>query len=180
MPEAEERTAATVSPEARLHASAVASGQTVIALAGESGDGKSTLAAALASAGSRRRVADDLLPLELSGGAARALPRYPQPGVARLGELASAEPTAMELAGIYLLSQEATDIEVRKLSRRQAALGLVRHTVAARLFDHELQGRHLEACAKLTRRLPVRALAYPRRLEMLPSVIAAIEGNGAS
>lgn len=165
-----------------LHASAAALGQSAVAFAGESGSGKSTLAAALAerSAG-WRRLGDDLLPLRLADEGVVALPRYPQPGAPELGRLLAAEPEATPLTAVHLLRPGAADaaFEARRLSRRQATLALVHQSVAAKLFDRRLQARHLEACAELSRRLPVVGLRFPRRPEALPAMIAAI-GEGAA
>jgi hypothetical protein len=158
-----------------LHASAAGARGWAVALAGESGHGKSTLAAALATAGSGwRRIADDLLPVKLERGAARVLPRYPQPGAVALSQALAGERQTLSLAAVYLLEPGASAVEVHELTKRRAAEALVRQTMAARLFDAELQARHLEFCVDTARRLPVRGLRFPRRPETLPSMTAAI------
>ena len=63
-----------------LHASAAAHGAGVFRFLGESGVGKSTLAAGLA--GGWQPLADDLLPIRLPPSGPRILPRYPQLKVA--------------------------------------------------------------------------------------------------
>ena len=68
----------------------------------------------------------------------------------------------------------ADAVEARRLSRRAAAVVLVRQTVAARLFDARLQADHLEFCAELSRRLPVLSLRFPRHLDALPAMTEAI------
>ena len=158
-----------------LHASAAGPEHLAVALAGESGAGKSTLAAALAAdVGGWRRIADDLLPLRLAGEAARALPRYPQSSLAPQLQWRPPAPAEVDLAAVCVLEPGGGEVEVRALPRRQAALALVRQTVAARLFDAGLQGRHLGFCAELAQRLPVRVLRFPRRREALPAMTAAI------
>jgi len=58
--------------------------------------------------------------------------------------------------------------------QRQAMQTLIRHTVAARLFDRPLLAAHLDFCAEAAARIPVRRLAYPHRREVLPQVRDAI------
>ncbi|MFQ5350634.1 MAG: hypothetical protein ACE5EG_09355 [Thermoanaerobaculia bacterium] len=158
-----------------LHASAAGAADRVVALAGESGSGKSTLAAALASLGGIwRRVGDDLLPVRLAGDGGRALPRFPQPKLAPELQWLPPAPEEVELAALYLLAPDADEVEVRQLSRRRAAEVLVGQTVAARLFDAELQARHLDFCAGLAGVLPVRTLRFPRRRAALPAMTTAI------
>lgn len=158
-----------------LHASAASSAGSAVALAGESGCGKSTVAAALANGEEDwRRIADDLLPVKIENGAAKALPHYPQPGAVALSQALAEEPQEVSLAVVYLLEPGAAAVEVRQLTRRRAALALVRQTMAARLFDAELQARHLDFCAETARCLPVRSLCFPRRLAALASMTATI------
>ncbi len=165
-----------------LHASAVSSGGSAVALAGESGCGKSTLAVALTTRGAgRRRIADDLLAVKLEDGVVKALPRYPQPGAMALSQALAEGPGEVDLAALYLLEPAGAAVESRELTRRQAALALVRQTMAARLFDSELQARHLDFCAETAGCLPVRGLRFPRRPAALPSmtatIIAALTGS---
>ena len=51
---------------------------------------------------------------------------------------------------------------------------LIRHTVAARLFDKPLLAAHLDFCAEAAARIPVWRLAYPHRRDVLPQVRDAI------
>jgi hypothetical protein len=51
----------------------------------------------------------------------------------------------------------------------------VRHTVAARLFPPGLLSWHLSWAARVAKSVPASTLAYPRRLEVLPEVVDAIE-----
>lgn len=62
------------------------------------------------------------------------------------------------------------DVALRRIGAREAMLTLVRHTVAARLFDADLSARHMAFCAAVADALPVRHLGYPHRLGVLPHV----------
>jgi hypothetical protein len=163
-----------------LHAGGAGTERSAVALIGESGSGKSTLAAALARGSSGwRLVADDLLPIRLDSGVAQVLPRFPQPNLAPRFQWRRPAPETVQLAAVYVLDPGGDEVEVRRLSRREAALALVRQTVAARLFDAELQARHLDFCVEAARRLPILELRYPRRREVLPSMTAAIVAGPA-
>ncbi len=156
-----------------LHASAVASGGRGLVLLGDPGTGKSTLAAALAAEGGRR-MADDLLPVELTAAGVDARPRFPQLKLAPDGQWRPPAPATVPLTAGYVLEPDAPAVEVGELPPRRRVLAVVRQTVAARLFDRELQARHLERCAELVRRLRLRAVRFPRRRERLPELLAAI------
>lgn len=158
-----------------LHASAVVTPHGAIALLGESGSGKSTLAAFLGAVGTWgwRRIADDALPVALAPDRVDALPHFPQLKLPLDQQPSLGTPERMALRAIYVLSrpdaaQVAAHIEC--LSPRGALLALVRHTVAACLFDEGLQAQHLEFCARTVTRLPVRSLCYPRGFDSLPCV----------
>ena len=124
-----------------------------------------------------RQIGDDLLPVRSDGEAGRALPRFPQPNLPLQSQWGPPAPAEVDLAAVYLLEPEGGAVEIHQLTRRRAVLALVGQTVAARLFDAELQGRLLDFCAELARCLPVRGLRYPRRLEALPSMTAAIAAD---
>ena len=160
-----------------LHAAAVVSDGTAVALAGESGSGKSTLAAAVSErAAGWRRAADDLLPVRLADAEAWALPRFPQPKLASGLQWSRPAPGSLVLAAVHVLEPGGEQVRARRLPARVAALALVRQTVAARLFDADLQARHLDFCAELAGRLPVCALRFPRRREALPEMVGVVAG----
>lgn len=152
-----------------LHAGAVVVGGRIVAFLGDSGAGKSTLARLLGWP----RAADDILPV--AGPAAR--PRFPQLKLAPQDQPGAGLPEELPLAAFYCLDPPAETVAVRPLSSRDAALSLVHHTVAARLFDPGLLDRHLGFCARLAAEVPVRALAYPRELGVGPRVRAAIAAD---
>lgn len=162
-----------------LHASAVGDRRRVAALLGESGAGKSTLAAALAvqAAGRVGRVADDVLPVTGQPGASAvvALPHFPQLKLPAHDQPGPSFPQRAPLAAAYVLHWAAPTepIRIEPLPPSAAAAALVRHTVAARLFDGALLAEHLAFCARSAGRLPVRQLFVPERKERLPEVRAA-------
>lgn len=155
-----------------LHASAVVWQNSAVAFVGESGNGKSTLARFLASqpASGFSRLSDDLLPVVLRGGGLVAMPRFPQ-----LKMPASAQPSVHErerlpLAGIYALSPPSPSLSeprIEPLSQAEAALSLVRHTVASRLFAPDLLAQHLRQVSSAVSLAPVRRLSVPFGLPRL-------------
>lgn len=158
-----------------LHASAVLWQGQAIAMLGESGSGKSTLAAYLGLQNGARgqRLADDVLPVVPEGESLVALPRFPQLKVPPEQHAGDLIPERTPLAALYVLPAEHVGeerITLQPLAPRQAALALVRHTVAARLFDNALLARHLAFCVETAARTPVRRLIYPWRQEALPEV----------
>lgn len=162
-----------------LHASAVAVGESVIAFLGDSASGKSTLAAFLGSAAGLgwRVVADDILPVTLGSGGAELLPRYPQLKLPLNAQPSIGQPERLSLSAVYLLdsaSRRKARVHIERLTSRAAALALVRHTAAARLFGRKLLVRHLEACSAAALTLPVSRLSFPRHLDLLPVVRDAI------
>ena len=165
-----------------LHAGAVTFGQGAVAFAGESGNGKSTLADYLGRDGAagRHLLADDILPVGLELDGVHALPHFPQLKLPPESQPAVGQPERMPLRAIYLLSAPETGraaCEIRAVSPREAALALVRHTVAARLFDSDLLARHMAFCSTVAKRVPVRILSYPRQVAWLPRVRDALEAD---
>lgn len=171
-----------------LHASAVVSTAAgrAIAFAGVSGRGKSTLASALGVTGDGawRHLADDVLPVTVDPTGPLARPHFPQLKFLPDHQPAASAPAELELAAVYVLGgptgAEAAP-SVRALSRQEAALALIRHTVGSRLFAPELLARHLAAAGALTARVPVRALSYPWTGELSPRVaeLLALDAEAA-
>jgi hypothetical protein len=162
-----------------LHGSAVVADNAAVALIGESGDGKSTLAAFLGLHGGPRwrLLADDILPVRLSDCGVEVLPHFPQLKLPPDAQPAAGMPERMPLRAIYVLEPPASEeegVSVGPARANEAALALVRHSVAARLFDDSLLAKHLSFCADAAMRIPVRRLAYPRRHKVLPRVRDAI------
>ena len=157
-----------------LHASAVILDGVGVIFTGDSGAGKSTLAHYLDGdeTSPLRRIADDVLPIELNGDALVLLPHYPQLKLPVAQQPAAHLPQRITPAVLYVLEGTASTarVMIEPQNPRDATLTLVRHTVATRLFDRDLLARHLAFCAQAGPLLPMRRLVYPRRMEALPAL----------
>lgn len=140
-----------------LHASAVIVEQQAIAFLGESGRGKSTLAAYLSP--TWPRLVDDVLPVTAS---AWCWPHFPQP----LPVTTTA--TSLPLRAVYVLAEG--ELTLSPLTPVDTALLLARHTIAAKLFPPPLLARHFDFCTQLGAKLCANRLQYPRQRNALPHV----------
>ncbi|MGC9356291.1 MAG: hypothetical protein ACP5GX_00395 [Anaerolineae bacterium] len=162
-----------------LHASAALDpAGNLLLFAGESGRGKSTLARYLGQQPGWRRVADDILPVELEAAQLMALPHFPQLKISPDRQPAVGLPQRLPISALYVLGEPAADVCVEPLSPLEGALALVRHTVASRLFARPLLTRHMAFVQTAALKLPVRRLHYPHRHNALPVVQdALVAGN---
>jgi hypothetical protein len=179
-----------------LHATVVTVDDRAVAFLGSSGAGKSTLAACFLEAG-HRLVTDDLLLLHEESGRLLAYPGPPRlklfpeiagrffpqiaDGVAMnadtekliLGVGGRMKETApVALAAVYSLTtpdgNSATEgVNVEDVSRREAFFELVKSTFNRHLVSAERLARQFDAATRLSDRLPVARLSYPRSLERL-------------
>ena len=158
-----------------LHASAVTCNGRALLFLGESGQGKSTLAAFLASAGhpNSRLVSDDILPVTLDNGLT-AWPRFPQLKLPLDAQPGVSLPEKLPVGWICLL-EEAESPCLQNLPATLAAQILLRHTAGARLFPPELLARHLRFCAQAAGTIHTARLSYPRRMSALPDVKVILE-----
>lgn len=162
-----------------LHASAAVFQDQAIALLGESGRGKSTLAWYLSSDDSPgwQRTNDDVLPVSQLPDGVFTLPHFPQLKLPRDDQPVYKAPEKMPLKAIYILSGSAKPeqpIRVQSIPPAQAVLSLVRNTIAARLFDKELLSRHLVFCQVLAQSVPLQRLSYPHDYDRLAEVRRAL------
>lgn len=152
-----------------LHASAVDVAGSAIAFMGESGRGKSTLAAFFCKEGARLVTDDCLL---LRGEAAVA--SYPAVRIWRGAEKRSvkAAPCAgpVPLAAVYLL-EEGEAIRFEPLAPRDACVELLR---GAFILDVDSQRGWFDAAARAAARIRVSRLFYPRDFSRLREVREAI------
>ncbi|GIX30239.1 MAG: hypothetical protein KatS3mg124_0711 [Porticoccaceae bacterium] len=183
-----------------LHAAAVAVEDIALAFLGTSGRGKSTLAAAFAARGFSF-LADDGLALDRRREGWLALPSHPAirlwpDSLARLAparsrcETTGRRPKFRLLAGpevphcgrplpigaLYFLEESAA-VGIAPVSPRDALIELVRHSFLLDVEEERLLRHHFAALGGLVRSTPAFRLAYPRRYEALPAVLAAVLGH---
>ncbi len=179
-----------------LHATVVTVDDRAVAFVGSSGSGKSTLAACFLEAG-HRLVTDDLLVLDEEADRLVAYPGPPRlklfpeiagrffpqidDGVAMNADteklILGLDPRMKEtapvaLAVVYSLTSPddsgATEsVNVEELSRREAFFELVKGTFNRHLVSAERLARQFDAATRLSDRLPVARLSYPRSLDRL-------------
>lgn len=159
-----------------LHASAVQlPGRGVVAFLGDSGDGKSTLAALLARLDAAR-VADDQLLLS-DPVDPHVLPHFPQLKLQPCEQDAlTALPARLPLAALVRLRPAApgTSCGWRWLSPSAAFCELARHTIATSLFPPDLLATQLDFAAGVVSQVPVGELLVPRRLDVGAEVLGEL------
>lgn len=178
-----------------FHASAVEVDGCAIAFMGASGRGKSTLAAAFATAG-LRFLTDDGLFVEVASGAATVVPGHsslrlwsdsaeallgPEPGVedgkARIlsGDRIAHCGAPRPLRRIYLLGDvDDAGIRIRPLAGAPAFTALAGHSFLLADGDARLLEGHFEGLAALAGQGLCASLRYPRSYARLPDVRAAV------
>ena len=141
---------------------------------GDSGLGKSTLAGAFGA----ERIADDIVPVAAGRDGAMVFPRFPQLKL-RAEEQGSELPEVIPLAAVYLLASLSgwEEVAIRRLAPAEAALALVRATVASRLMSDEDLRHNLEDAGRIAGQTRVASLGFERRLERLSGVVAAVRGD---
>ena len=147
-----------------LHASAVVTPQGCFAMLAEPGAAEPTLSAHIDSSWSQ--LADDILPLEFIDDI-ELIHQYPQ---LKLSNACISERPVKPvfLKCIFRVSQEpAPHTEFNELERTDALLQIVRHTVAARLFDHKMMREHASFAKRLTGHIPTIELSYSHDLSKL-------------
>jgi hypothetical protein len=183
-----------------LHATVVVLDGKGVAFLGESGWGKSTLAASFVQAG-YRVLTDDLLLIRDIEGALHGFPGPPRvklfPATVRqlqpdkafdeagvpdsekvilpLGRHeVHASPVPMD--GFFVLDEPAdgSGVSIRPLSRAESLVTLVGATFNRRLRQADRLQRQFAAASEWSSRLPVQRLIYPRKMELLDRVRDAI------
>lgn len=186
-----------------LHAGAVRVDGRVIGFLGQTGFGKSTLAASFHEAGFRL-LSDDGLVLTPAEGRILALPTYcslrlwpdavaglfaSAPALAPMahysskhrvpvGEAAESASVALPLAALYVLAPEsgsdAEPVSLTRLSPRDACVEVIRNSFQLDVTDRRRAAGLLEAASSIARYVPAFRLAFPRDFSCLPDVRAAI------
>jgi hypothetical protein len=179
-----------------FHASAVDTGNGAIAFLGESGRGKSTLAASFASGG-QRFLTDDALLLDPAEGGYLVQPSHPSIRLwddsqeallaadAELAPPVQYTPKARILSGdglpfcnaarqlrrVYFLGDgSAEELTIQRMRPSEAMIGLVRNSFLLDIEAHEMLSSHFDLLAKMVA-LPIYYhLDYPRAFAALPSI----------
>jgi hypothetical protein len=182
-----------------LHASAVLTGHGIIAFAGKTGQGKSTLAASLARNGCSL-VSDDCLVLRTEGGGWTALPSYP--GVrlwpSTAGEVLREDMPTAEVAHytlkrrvcdkavlpcasgpaplrrLFFLADDTGEVSFERLPPGRLFMALVGFAYSLDIQDAAFLRRQFETVGRLTADVPADAIHYPREFSALPAVREAI------
>jgi len=189
-----------------FHASAVETRTGAVVFLAESGRGKSTLAAAFATAG-YRFLTDDALLLEPAGGGYEVQPSHPSvrlwrdsqeallgddaqlaPPVqytskARLlsgGDLAFCE-ESRPLRRMYFLGDgSSSDVSIERMIPSEALMGLVKNSFLLDIEAPDAVASHFNRLADMAE-LPIYyRLNYPRSYDMLPAVRQAIVEHAAA
>lgn len=183
-----------------FHASVVTVPGGCLAFLGQSGKGKSTLAASFALA-EDAFLTDDALIIDDSGGAVLAIPGHASlrlwedsvealvhPGTARAGRIGYSDkarllagealphcPEARPLLAAYALQDEGTaDVSIRPLSGAERQLAWVRNSFLLDITDRDLLARHFEWTHRIAGKVPTFALDYARDYGILPQVRHAL------
>jgi hypothetical protein len=184
-----------------LHASAVEVNNFAVAFAGETGRGKSTMAASLNTAGFPL-LGDDALVVDIGESGATALPTYrslrlwPASVGATVNETLKEAParhytdkrrlelradggiTELPLAAVFVLGYppkvKRQRVGVTRIRRRDACVELIRNSFQLDVNDHRRTELLLSIAADVAERVPVFELAYPREFDRLPEVHSAI------
>ena len=185
-----------------LHASAVCVDDRALSFAGETGLGKSSLAASLHVSG-YPLLTDDGLVLNTEGGCIQAIAGYsglrllPESVTALFKESPSRKAMAsyspknrvalpkndgsgpVELAALFVLAkpgpgEERAAVKASRLSQRDACMELVRNSFQLDVTNQKQITGLFAAAAEVAERLPVFSLAYPRDFSSLPAVQEAI------
>jgi hypothetical protein len=151
--------------------------ENVIVFLGESGQGKSTLAAYLSQNAGWRLVADDILPVKMDPNGASVLPRFPQLKLPMNSQPGVDLPEHLPLKYICILTHAEPDQmpELQKLSTAQVVQSLLSHIAGTRMFDASLLVKHLEFSTQIAKQIPAYRLIHPRRRNTLPLIREFLE-----
>jgi len=150
-----------------MHAGAVDTAAGCIGIVAESGAGKSTLSQHVDD--DWRQISDDIMPLQISnsGSMIEVLADFPQLKLSG-NRVRHSDNTRKKLDYLLRINPVPGDsINFSVLPRVQAMLQIVRHTVAAKLFDTRALGQHAGFANKVSTLVPVIEVSYPRDLDKL-------------
>ncbi|MEL6494578.1 MAG: hypothetical protein AAFQ41_05565 [Cyanobacteria bacterium J06623_7] len=179
-----------------LHGSVIAMGGSAVLFLGNSGDGKSSTAAALHAAG-YRLVNDDVAPITLSDRPALLEPGFPQiklsEATARVLNYDFAalpllhgdshkrgyrpqgdfDRSPLNIGRIYVLSY-GEDFASTPIASSLATMELSRHSRPTTLYQQG-DAQHFFQCTNLVREQTIYRLQRPKNLTLLPQIVSFIE-----
>jgi hypothetical protein len=182
-----------------LHATAIVVGDSAIAFLGDSGFGKSTLAAAMLGKG-YPLLTDDVLVLSFKGQEVLVLPSLARikltpdsadaffPGRRSINmnnftpkmilplqawEHAS---SPVPLRALYLIPSKpsTSKVSIRRVYGRASFLPLIQNTFNNSVLAQSRIKQQFAFASRLVRIVPIKRMSYPKRFDMLPVVIDAI------
>ncbi len=156
-----------------LHASAALIDDRVVIFMGESGSGKSTLVRYLETREDAHFVSDDILPVALENGELVAYPHFPQLKRAMTDQPGFDLPEKLPVARIFQLTT-SQEVFIESFTPVEGVQMLVKNSVATRLLGPLLLSKHLDFCTQAISMLPVKRLAYPREMSILPKVYSVL------
>jgi len=152
-----------------LHASCAVINHRLYAFVGDSGKGKSTLAAYLEQHGCSR-VSDDILPVSLDKGQLCAWPRYPQLKIPSNAQYPETNAEKRPLTAVAVLHEHPEQSILAPLGPGKSLLSILGNTVAVRLFNRKLVENHLTFCRDIAEHTGIYQLSYPRTIARLEEV----------
>jgi hypothetical protein len=185
-----------------VHATVVVVEGNAVGFLGDSGAGKSSLAAAFLEAG-HRLLTDDLLVLRSEKESVLAYPGptrmklFPEAALLLLGETAGTpmndrtsklilplqpdrfQRSRVPLGALYVLLRSPTpadraDIKIHTLSKRRAFVELTKNTFNPLVTDRDRLRGQFATAAEVSNRVHIAGLSFPRSFSSLPSVRDAI------
>ena len=150
-----------------LHAGSVLTRAGTIGFIAESGAGKSTLTTDFDEGW--QQISDDILPIKFDEptGVAQILPSYPQLKLrGSVSPNGIVKPKSLDFL-VRVNPEPSASIRFKRLPRLNGMLQVVRHTVAAKLFDTELLIEHSNFAKLVSVAVPVIELSYPRKITKL-------------
>ena len=188
-----------------VHSAGIALGPDIALFVGESGRGKSTLAALFFRTG-RTLLSDDCLMLRPTPEAVRAVPTYPSlrlrpdsvdalfPSDAALALLpsyskprfsipdVSRRAAAGRVAAVYFLGDahaDRTEVRIAPMARATACIRLMEQCFQLDILDRDAVKRLLGLAGEVVARVPTFTLDYPRDFGRAAELVAGIERHFA-
>ena len=160
-----------------LHASAAVCKGSTFAFLGESGQGKSTLAAYLSHQDDWQLIADDILPVTCTPSSVLAWPRFPQLKLPNDAQPGLNLPDSIKVDHLILLEtpEEINKPAIYQLGQAESVKVLLSNTAGSRLYAPEILAEHLAFCTRAAPLLDVHRLAFPHNIELLPSIHSLLE-----